>query len=76
MLYNYATYTRSINLTNIDHWTSLKSYDDTSYSHIVLVVLNKGLVSSDAEYSITYGNKTISNLVAPANSLQTLIWNA
>ena len=32
MLYNYATYTRSINLTNIDHWTSLKSYDDTSYS--------------------------------------------
>ncbi len=32
MLYNYATYTRSINLTNIDHWTSLKSYDDPSYS--------------------------------------------
>ena len=48
----------------------------TPDGHIVLVVLNKGLVSSDAEYSITYGNKTISNLVAPANSLQTLIWNA
>ena len=46
----------------------------TPSGHIVLVVLNKGPLSTTVEYSVTYGDKTIPKLVAPPNSLHTLVW--
>jgi glucosylceramidase len=46
----------------------------TPSGYIVLVVLNKGLLSTDAEYEVSYGGKLISKISAPKNSLQTIVW--